>query len=204
MARRGFFIVIEGIDGSGKDTHMKYISNELRERGYNVVETAEPSRDRVGTFLKRYARSGGERLPAETEALLYAADRYEHVKRVIEPALRRGQIVISNRYLHSSLAYQGAAGVDLDWIRELNRFALRPDLGLLLDILPEYSLHRLKRRRSIFESADYLRKVRDIYIRSARQGELVRVDADRPRKIVQGELLPLVLDLLGVDDADGR
>jgi dTMP kinase len=204
MARRGFFIVIEGIDGSGKDTHMKYISNELRERGYNVVETAEPSRDRVGTFLKRYAKSGGERLPAETEALLYAADRYEHVKRVIEPALRRGQIVISNRYLHSSLAYQGAAGVDLDWIRELNRFALRPDLGLLLDILPEYSLHRLKRRRSIFESADYLRKVRDIYIRLARQGELVRVDADRPRKIVQGELLPLVLDLLGVDDADGR
>jgi dTMP kinase len=204
MARRGFFIVIEGIDGSGKDTHMKYISNELRERGYNVVETAEPSRDRVGTFLKRYARSGGERLPAETEALLYAADRYEHVKRVIEPALRRGQIVISNRYLHSSLAYQGAAGVDLDWIRELNRFALRPDLGLLLDILPEYSLHRLKRRRSIFESADYLRKVRDIYIRLARQGELVRADADRPRKIVQGELLPLVLDLLGVDDADGR
>jgi dTMP kinase len=203
MAGRGFFIVIEGIDGSGKDTHMKYISNELRERGYNVVETAEPSRDRVGTFLKRYARSGGERLPAETEALLYAADRYEHVKHVIEPALRRGQIVISNRYLHSSLAYQGAAGVDLDWIRELNRFALKPDLGVLLDILPEYSLHRLKRRRSIFESADYLRKVRDIYIRLARQGELVRVDADRPRKIVQGELLPLVLDLLGVDDAGG-
>jgi dTMP kinase len=204
MAGRGFFIVIEGIDGSGKDTHMKYISNELRERGYNVVETAEPSRDRVGTFLKRYAKSGSERLPAETEALLYAADRYEHVKYVIEPALRRGQIVISNRYLHSSLAYQGAAGVDLDWIRELNRFALRPDLGLLLDILPEYSLHRLKRRRSIFESADYLRKVRDIYIRLARQGELVRVDADRSRKIVQGELLPLVLDLLGVDDTDGR
>ena len=204
MARRGFFIVIEGIDGSGKDTHMKYISNELRERGYNVVETAEPSRDRVGTFLKRYAKSGGERLPAETEALLYAADRYEHVKRVIEPALRRGQIVISNRYLHSSLAYQGATGVDLDWIRELNRFALRPDLGLLLDILPEYSLHRLKRRRSIFESADYLRKVRDIYIRLARLGELVRVDADRPKKIVQGELLPLVLDLLGAEDADDR
>ena len=204
MTRRGFFIVIEGIDGSGKDTHMKFLSNELRERGYNVVETAEPSRDRVGAFLKGYARSRGERLPAETEALLYAADRYEHVKKVIEPALRRGHIVISNRYLHSSLAYQGAAGVDLDWIRELNRFALKPDLGILLDILPEYSLHRLKRRRSIFESADYLRKVRDIYLRLAREGELVRVDADRPRKIVQGELLPHVMDLLERREAEAR
>lgn len=204
MASRGFFIVIEGIDGSGKDTHMKYISNHLRELGYNVIETAEPSRDRVGTFLKRYAKSRGERLPAETEALLYAADRYEHVKRVIEPALRRGNVVISNRYLHSSLAYQGAAGVDLDWIRELNRFALEPDLGILLDILPEFSLHRLKRRRSIFESAAYLRKVRDIYIRLAQDGELVRVDADRPRKIVQGELLPLVMEALGRREAEGR
>lgn len=204
MARRGFFIVIEGIDGSGKDTHMKFLSNELRDRGYNVVETAEPSRDRVGVFLRGYARSRGERLPAETEALLYAADRYEHVKKVIEPALRRGQIVISNRYLHSSLAYQGAAGVDLDWMRELNRFALKPDLGILLDILPEYSLHRLKRRRSIFESADYLRKVRDIYIRLAQQGELVRVDADKPRRIVQGELLPIVLGLLERREAEGR
>jgi dTMP kinase len=196
MAGRGLFIVLEGIDGSGKDTHLRYLSKELKELGHYVVETAEPSRDSVGVFLKRYAGRNEKRLPAETEALLYAADRYEHVKNVIAPALMRGHIVISIRYLYSTLAYQGAAGVDLDWIREMNRFAPRPDLAVLLDILPEFSLHRLKRKRSIFESADYLRKVRDIYLQLVREGELVKVDADRPRRVVQEDLMTLITGLL--------
>jgi len=196
MAGRGLFIVLEGIDGSGKDTHLRYLSKELKELGHYVVETAEPSRDSVGVFLKRYAGRNEKRLPAETEALLYAADRYEHVKNVIAPALTRGHIVISIRYLYSTLAYQGAAGVDLDWIREMNRFAPRPDLAVLLDILPEFSLHRLKRKRSIFESADYLRKVRDIYLQLVREGELVKVDADRPRRVVQEDLMTLITGLL--------
>jgi len=196
MAGKGLFIVLEGIDGSGKDTHIKFLAKELRELGYVVVETAEPSKDRVGTFLKRYAKRKEERLPAESEALLYASDRFDHVKNVIRPALRRDQIVISARYYYSSMAYQGAVGVDLDWIKEMNRFALKPDLAVLLDILPEYSLHRLKRRRSIYEDSDYLRKVRDIYIRLVNEGELVNVDADRPKRVVQGELLSMIQDLV--------
>ena len=196
MAGKGLFIVLEGIDGSGKDTHIKFLAKELRELGYAVVETAEPSRDRVGTFLKRYAKRKEKRLPAESEALLYASDRFDHVKNVIKPALRRDQIVISARYYYSSMAYQGAVGVDLDWIKEMNRFALKPDLAVLLDILPEYSLHRLKRRRSIYEDSDYLRKVRDIYIRLVNEGELVNVDADRPKRVVQGELLSMIQELV--------
>jgi dTMP kinase len=196
MAGKGLFIVLEGIDGSGKDTHIKFLAKELRELGHAVVETAEPSRDRVGTFLKRYAKRKEERLPAESEALLYASDRFDHVKNVIRPALRRDQIVISARYYYSSMAYQGAVGVDLDWIKEMNRFALKPDLAVLLDILPEYSLHRLKRRRSIYEDSDYLRKVRDIYIKLVNEGELVKVDADRPKRIVQGELLSMIQELV--------
>ncbi len=196
MAGKGLFIVLEGIDGSGKDTHLKFLAKELRELGHTVVETAEPSRDRVGTFLKRYAKRNEERLPAESEALLYASDRFDHVKNVIRPALRRNQIVISARYYYSSMAYQGAVGVDLDWIKEMNRFALKPDLAVLLDILPEYSLHRLKRRRSIYEDSDYLRKVRDIYIKLVNEGELVNVDADRPKRVVQGELLSMIQELV--------
>ncbi|NQT07935.1 dTMP kinase, partial [Candidatus Bathyarchaeota archaeon] len=115
---------------------------------------------------------------------------------VIKPALRRDQIVISARYYYSSMAYQGAVGVDLDWIKEMNRFALKPDLAVLLDILPEYSLHRLKRRRSIYEDSDYLRKVRDIYIKLVNDGELVNVDADRPKRVVQGELLSMIQELV--------
>ncbi|UCD45847.1 MAG: dTMP kinase [Candidatus Bathyarchaeota archaeon] len=196
MADRGVFIVFEGIDGSGKDTHIKFLLRELRERGYNVVETAEPSKNRVGTFLKRYQRRDEGRLPAETEALIFAGDRFDHLKTVVEPALKRGAIVISNRYFYSSLAYQGAMGVDLDWIREMNRFARKPDLVVLLDILPEFSLQRLKRQRTIYERTEYLRKVRDIYVQLVNTGELVSVDADRPKKAVQAELLELLEGLL--------
>jgi dTMP kinase len=194
--KRGLFIVFEGIDGSGKDTHIKLLSEELRQQGHSVLETAEPSGNEVGALLRRYQRKSGKRLPAETEALLYTADRYEHVRNIVEPALKKGQIVLSNRYFYSTLAYQGAMGVDLDWIREMNRFAPKPDAAILLDILPEFSLRRLKRRRTVFEQLENLRRVREIYVRLVKGGELVRVDADRPKRVVQAELLGLVQGLL--------
>ena len=196
MAGRGFFIVVEGIDGSGKDTHIKYISEKLQGMGYNVLKTAEPSRNQVGKFLRTYQRRNEKRIPAETEALLFAADRYDHVKNVIEPAIRRGNIVFSNRYFYSTLAYQGSMGVDLDWIREINRFAPKPDLAVLLDILPEYSLQRLKRKTTIFEDVANLRRVRNIYMQLVEVGELVIVDAARPRRVVQEELRAMVKALI--------
>jgi dTMP kinase len=196
MASRGFFIVVEGIDGSGKDTHIRYLSDKLQGMGYNVLKTAEPSRNQVGNFLRIYQRRNEKRIPAETEALLFAADRYNHVKNVIEPAIKRGHIVLSNRYYYSTLAYQGSMGVDLDWIREINRFAPRPDLAVLLDILPEYSLQRLKRKTTIFEDVANLRRVRNIYMQLVEAGELISVDADRPRRLVQEELLSIVKALI--------
>jgi dTMP kinase len=196
MAKRGVFIVFEGIDGSGKSTHIKALADELRSQGNSVLTTSEPSKDRIGNFIRRYAERNDSRLTPETEALLFAADRFEHVKTVIEPALRRGRIVISDRYLYSSLAYQGAGGLEVDWIREMNRFAPKPDLGILLDILPEFSLQRVNRRKTVFEDSDYLRKVRNIYLQMVEEGELVRIDADKPRKAVLMEVLSLVQGLL--------
>jgi dTMP kinase len=196
MAKRGVFIVFEGIDGSGKSTHIKALAEELRGRGYSVLQTSEPSKDRIGNFIRRYAERNDSRLTPETEALLFAADRFEHVKTVIEPALRRGRIVISDRYLYSSLAYQGAGGLEVDWIREMNKFAPKPDLGILLDILPEFSLQRVNRRKTVFEDSDYLRKVRAIYLQLVEEGELVRIDADKPRKAVLMEVFSLVQKLL--------
>ena len=196
MAKRGVFIVFEGIDGSGKSTHIKALAEELRSQGYNALQTSEPSKDRIGNFIRRYAERNDSRLTPETEALLFAADRFEHVKTVLEPALRRGRIVISDRYLYSSLAYQGAGGLEVDWIREMNRFAPKPDLGILLDILPEFSLQRVNRRKTVFEDSDYLRKVRNIYLQLVEEGELVRIDADKPRKAVQAEVFSLVQELL--------
>jgi dTMP kinase len=197
MAGPGIFIVFEGIDGSGKSTHIKLLAEELRGRGLSVLETSEPSKDRIGTFIRDYAERNGDRFTLETETLLFAADRYEHVRQVIAPALKRGMVVISDRYFYSSIAYQGATGIDLDWIREMNRFAPRPDLGILLDILPESSLERVNgRAKTVFEVSDYLRKVRDIYLGMVEGGELVRVEADRPRDEVGADIRGLVDGLL--------
>jgi len=196
MAGEGVFIVFEGIDGSGKSTHIKKLANELRNIGYYVIETAEPSKDEIGSFIRRYAKRNDGRLPVEVEALLFAADRRMHLKNVIEPALRNGHIVISDRYLHSTLAYQGALGLELDWIRELNRFAMKADLTILLDILPEFSLQRMKRKKTVFEETDYLSKVRGIYLEFVKQGEMVKIDADRSKKVIYEEILALVKTFL--------
>jgi len=198
MAKRGAFIVFEGIDGSGKSTHIGLLCRELKEQGHDVLETSEPSRGRIGKFIRDYVERRGRRLPIEVETLLFAADRFEHLKKTIDPALEEGRIVISDRYVHSSLAYQGAEGVSLEWVKEVNSFARKPDLCILLDIGPETGLGRMRRRRrTVFEVYTFQQKVRNIYLQFAEQGELVKVAADRPVEEVQSEISALVHELLG-------
>jgi len=198
MAKQGAFIVFEGIDGSGKSTHIGLLCRELKEQGHDVLETSEPSRGRIGRFIREYVERRGRRLPIEVETLLFAADRFEHLKKTIEPALEEGRIVISDRYVHSSLAYQGAEGVSLEWVKEVNSFAHKPDLCILLDIGPETGLGRMrKRRRTVFEVYTFQQKVRNIYLQFAEQGELVKVAADRSVEEVQSEISALVRELLG-------
>ena len=205
MAKRGAFIVFEGIDGSGKSTHIRLLSRELRQQGYDVLETSEPSRGRIGMFIRKYVERRERRLPTEVEALLFAADRFEHLKKIIEPALEEGRIVVSDRYLHSSLAYQGAEGTSLEWIREVNSFALKPDLCILLDVGPETGLGRMRRsRRTVFEVFTFQQKVRNLYLQFAEQGELVKVSADRSVEEVQREISALVHELLGDRGAEQK
>jgi len=200
MTKRGVFIVFEGIDASGKTLHLKTISQELRKQGYNILLTKEPSKDLVGDFIHRYAQQQRSRLLPETEVLLFVADRFEHVKKIIEPALKRGRIVMSDRYFYSTLAYQGASGADLDWIREMNWYAPKPDLCILFDILPDYSLHRTKRKRTLFEDANYLRKVRNIYLSLVEQEGLIKINADRPKREIHEEVSSIVRGFLETRD----
>jgi len=194
--RRGFFIVLEGVDGCGKSTQGRLLAERLRGMGYEVVETHEPSDGPIGRLLRERSERG-LRFPPSVEALLYAADRLHHVEEVVKPALRAGCIVVSERYLHSSIAYQGAGGVDVDWIRMLNRCALRPDLVVFLDVEPETALERLRDRHlTAYEDYETQRKVREIYLRLVEAGELVRVDAERPVEEVHEELFRLVMELM--------
>ena len=137
LKRPGAFICIEGLDASGKTTHARRLVQSLGERGLDAVYTTEPSTGEIGEFVRRRILQRRRRVPSVVEALLFAVDRVVHVEKKIEPALREGRIVVSDRYVYSSLAYQGAAGLDMKWIEEINRFALLPDLAIYIDVPPE-------------------------------------------------------------------
>jgi dTMP kinase len=186
---KGLFIVFEGVDGGGKSTQMKMLSDFFKGKGYEVEQHMEPTQETIGTVLWDYMNSKNRSFKPETEALLFAADRIEHGKN-IRKALEEGKIVISDRYKHSSLAYQGAAGADVDWMQSLNKHALVPDLVILLDIDPEKSLGRVSdREKTVFEENEYLKKVRAEYLRYAELGELVVVNAVQSIEEVHADIL---------------
>ncbi|MBS7620547.1 dTMP kinase [Candidatus Bathyarchaeota archaeon] len=196
MERQGFLICVEGLDGCGKTTQAKILMRKLRKIGYDAVYTAEPSRGKIGRFIKRYCLHGGKRVSSIVEALLFAADRYEHVEAEIIPALKNGKIVISDRYLYSSLAYQGAAGLNIEWIRRINEHAIPPNLAIFIDVEPDTVIKRLKPKKSVMENLETQRKVREVYLKFVENGELVRVDGNKSKREVAKEVLSTVLDYL--------
>ena len=200
MEKQGFFICVEGLDGCGKTTQTKLLVKKLRKKGYDAVYTAEPSRGQIGRFIKKYCLHGKKRVSRIVEALLFAADRFEHVEKEITPALNKGKIVVSDRYVYSSLAYQGAAELNLKWIEQINKHAIHPDLALFLDVAPEIVVQRLKPKRSVMENLETQLKVREVYIKFVKKGELVKIDGNRSKKEVANDILKIVLRCLEKQD----
>jgi len=196
MKEKGFFVCIEGLDGCGKTTQTRLLVEGLRRRHYNTVGTAEPSKGKIGRFIQKGFLHGEKRSSSVVEALLFAADRTEHVKREILPALEKGKQVVSDRYVYSSLAYQGATGLDLEWIRTLNKHAIIPDLALFIDVEPTTAIKRLKEKRSVMENLETQRKVRDVYLKFVASGGLLKIDGNGPKKDISKEILNAVLRLL--------
>jgi dTMP kinase len=195
MVKKGIFIVIEGLDGSGKTTQADILSKKLSEN-YKVLCTAEPSQGKIGRFIRNGCLYEEKRLPKEAEALLFAADRIEHMQNEIAPALAEDKIVICDRYIYSSLAYQGSAGLSLDWIKTINARALQPDFSVFIDVPPEQVLERLQRKKSVMETLETQQKVREVYLRFVEKGELIQVDGDKPPDEVTDDLYSAVLSLL--------
>jgi len=178
--RRGLFICIEGLDKCGKTTHSTLLVKYLRKGGYDAIYTSEPSNGEIGRFIREYVLNRKRRIYAAVEALLFAADRAEHTETFIKPNLERGRIVVSDRYIFSSLAYQGAAGMDLEWIREINRAAIDPDLAIYIDVPIDVIMRRFRGRGSVMERREIQEKVRRIYMHLVRRGELIMVNGNRP------------------------
>ncbi|MBX5326687.1 MAG: dTMP kinase [Candidatus Bathyarchaeia archaeon] len=196
MKKHGVFICIEGLDASGKTTQSKLLVKNLRKRGFNAVYTTEPSKGQVGRLIRRHVLYGKNRSSAVLEALLFAADRISHIENEVKPLLDEGKIVVSDRYLYSSLAYQGATGLELKWIEEINRWAKKPDLAIYIDIPPEIVLRRLKRKKSVMENLKNQKNVREIYLKLVKTGVLKLVEGNKPKKAVAKEILNMVTNLL--------
>lgn len=197
MAKKGLFICVEGLDGCGKTTQTRLLVERLKRRSHDAVYTAEPSSGKIGSFIKEYCLHGGRRVSTIVEALLFAADRFEHMEKEISPALDKGRVVVSDRYIYSSLAYQGAAGLGLKWIEEINEHAIRPDMAIFIDVEPETVVKRLKRERSVMENLATQREVQRIYMEFAGKSDLVKIDGNRSIQEVADDILTVVLDFLG-------
>ena len=227
-ARDAKFIVIEGIDGAGTTTqgqdlaeHLQTTERRRRRDGRPTVFTKEPSRGPVGAMIQLalagrvtgHVLNGGHKdLPASddepamstrvdsrTMALLFAADRIDHIKAEIEPNLEAGRTVVSDRYLLSTLAYQGLH-LDQDWLLQINRYALTPDLTLFLDVDVTVARTRFRSTRwssDLYEGITEQKRVREKYhelmdANISTLGPIVRVDATQSRSVVRDAIRRIV------------
>jgi dTMP kinase len=204
MGDPGRLIAFEGVEGSGKSTQLELLRRLLEERGREVVVTREPGGTPAGERVRALVLDPAVELHPRAEALLFAAARAELVEAVIRPALERGAVVLCDRYLDSSLAYQGGArGLGRGPVEQINRFAtggLLPDLVVLLDLDPAAGRARRPRDPDRIEAQDlgFHRRVRDAFrdLAAAEPGRFAVVDAAAPVEEVADQIRAAVLGLL--------
>lgn len=198
------FIVFEGMDGSGKSTQFSLFCKKLRERGLEVVETREPTREMIGDLISRRLKSRNE-LPSRTDGLIYTllfyADRIDH-NFLIQRELQAGKTVVSDRYYHSTLAYQKTQGFDTRFILDLHNRLVEmghvriPDMTFIIDVPAEIAVYRIdgrvseKKKVEIFEHLDFLKKLRDNYLKLGEllDEKIVVIDGTGTKEDVWGRI----------------
>jgi dTMP kinase len=204
---RGVFITLEGGDGSGKTTQAELLRDWLSGEGRTVLRTREPGGTEVGVEIREIVLHHRGDISPRAEALLYAADRAHHVATVVRPALERGEVVIQDRYIDSSVAYQGVGRVlDPEAVRSLSEWAtegLAPDLTILLDLDADAARGRLDEARTRYdrlesEASEFHDRVRAAYLAlaEAEPGRFLVVDAARPVDEIAGDIRGRVAHLL--------
>ena len=161
------FIVIEGLDGAGGTTQCRLLKSWLERQGHTVVSTNEPTDRPVGKFIRSVLQDPHSKVGDEVLAYLFAADRQDHLDGLVTPAIARGEVVISDRYYHSSLAYQSLS-LDFDFVAQLNAKFPAPDITVFLSLEPETSFARVQNRglpAERFETLDRLRSISQSYSR---------------------------------------
>ena len=207
---RGLFISVEGVEGSGKSTHCRLLTEWIRTLGREVVPTSEPDGTPLGIAVRAlFEREGTPPTPL-AQTFLFMAARQQHVSQVIRPALARGAVVVSDRYADATAAYQGfGGGMDLETIRDLNALAtggVMPDLTLLLDLDPAEGIKRISDRKlDAFEKMElaFHRRVREGYLDMAKaeKSRFVILDAAQPKDALHAAVRRAVGEALGRPEA---
>ncbi|ACB76606.1 dTMP kinase [Opitutus terrae] len=207
----GKLISFEGSEGSGKSTQMSMLAARLQKDGRDVVTTREPGGTEIGEQVRNIIvhNSRGDEMCAETELLLFAAARAQLVREVIAPAMQKGSIVLSDRYLDSSTVYQGIGrNLAADPVAQINRFAVgnvMPDLTIVIDVPAEVGLARIRQRASDLpdrmerENIDFYKKVRDGYLVLAKgmADRFVVIDGTQTQDVVSKKIFAAVKERLG-------
>lgn len=211
------FVVLEGMDGSGKSTQAKLLADKLREAGGSVCLTAEPSAEPIGKLIRE--RIANSELNWMEMSLLFAADRMEHLRKVVRPAIEAGQVVVCDRYWLSTFIYQttefwkhlSKGGVEAhekfmyarEWITELHIHCERPDVNIVIDVPFDVAIDRLGTRivRDSFETVENLRRVHEMYGRAALflgDQKVVHVDGSGPEEDTHHVVLNAALEVLAL------
>jgi dTMP kinase len=192
-----FFLVLDGIDGCGSSTHSKLLTGYLESIGFKVHLTQEPSKSEIGKLLRKFLKDTN--IPPTTDALMFAADRDIHYQNEIKKKLDEGMIVISDRYIESSIIYQSVSSNDIsiEWVKIINKFAGTPDLTIILDIEPKLSLARKPDQElEKFEDTTFLEKVRSLYLSRAKDEGYQVVNSDDIIELVQETIQKIVMKKL--------
>ena len=202
---RGVLIVFEGVDGCGKSTQLRRVAERLREQGVDPVVTREPTDGAWGRRIREMAR-GEEGVAPETELAWFFEDRREHMREVVRPALDAGRVVLSDRSYLSTVAYQGARGLDHEKILADSEAEFeRPDLALVFEIAPRAALDRVETRggvaEPVFENLALQERVAAIFAALEIEG-LVRIDAARDEEAIARDVWRAVAACVGIAAAD--
>ncbi len=197
MTQKPYFIVLDGVDGAGSTTHGQLLKGFLENEGLKVYLTQEPSKSKIGMLLRVFLKN--KEIPPTTDALLFAADRDIHFHNEIEKKLKEGYIVISDRYIESSIVYQSTQSdkISVEWIKKINKFVEPPDLTIIIDIDPKVALAR-KGDENVekFENIKFLDKVRELYLTRAKEEGYEVVSSDGIIEFVQEEIQKIVMKRL--------
>ncbi|HBM75598.1 MAG TPA: dTMP kinase [Clostridiaceae bacterium] len=203
---KGYFISIEGSDGSGKSTQIKLMKEYFASKGFEVVESREPGGTRIGEKVRNIILDNENvEMSPVTEALLYAASRAQHVTEVIRPCLKQGKVIICDRYIDSSIAYQGVGrGLGIDVVSKINSVAIQgimPDLTVFFDIDPEVALNRKiedgKADRLELEKLEFHKKVYKGYKQIASTNSRIKIiDASRSVMEIHKDVVNIIDEFL--------